>query len=267
MELELAVENLTFHYHDVPVLRDVSIPTMRAGEVTAVVGPNAAGKSTLLKCIAGIQHPAGRVSLSGHADRDTGGAIPALRWRRPRRTDRILYSPQEPPPASSITVYEAVLLARQGQMKGRPGQPLLDEIGGVLARLHLDELATRPISDLSGGQRQLVTLAQAVIRKPAVLLLDEPTSSLDLRNALQLLAVVEQIARTQPAIVVITMHDLGLASRFADRIVVMSDGQVHSTGEPATTITQTMLREVYRIDADVHTTSAGVVSVSATRSL
>ncbi|MGV9798090.1 ABC transporter ATP-binding protein [Mycobacterium sp. NPDC003449] len=249
----LKVSDLAFGYGDARVLRDVSLPTMRPGEVTAVVGPNAAGKSTLLKRIAGIHRGSGRVEIGGD--------------RAAKPTERILYTPQDPPPPSSITVFEAVLLARQGRLKGRPSPAALDEIGRVLAELDLDEMSTRAISDLSGGQRQLVSLAQAMIRRPAVMLLDEPTSSLDLRNQLQLLALVRRIAREQPAVVMITVHDLGLAARFADRIVVLSDGAVHSAGDPGATITEAMLREVYRIDGQVHTSTDGVVSVAAARSL
>ncbi|MCP9276899.1 ATP-binding cassette domain-containing protein [Mycolicibacterium arenosum] len=178
MELGLEVRQLAFGYGHIGVLLDVTLPTMRSGEVTAVVGPNAAGKSTLLKCIAGIHSAAGSVDLDGDAqttDRTTASDRRNARWRRRRRhvfSDRILYTPQDPPPAVSISVFEAVLLARQGQLTGRASPAVLDEIGSVLAELHLDDLSARPISDLSGGQRQLVSIAQAMIRKPAVMLLD-----------------------------------------------------------------------------------------------
>lgn len=270
MELGLDVQHVTFGYGSTRVLHDITLPTMRSGQVTAIVGPNAAGKSTLLKCIAGIHRASGTVELTGAAMPPSALGYPwNRRWANWRRSfdERILYTPQDPPPAVSISVFEAVLLARQGQLSGRASESVLKQIGHVLAELQLDDLATRPISDLSGGQRQLVSIAQAMIRKPAVMLLDEPTSSLDLRNQLQLLELVRRLASAQPVVVVITVHDLGLAARFADHIVVLSGGAVHSAGDPYSTITEAMLREVYRIDASVHTTSDGVVSVAATRSL
>lgn len=270
MELGLRVENLTFGYGNSTVLQDITLPVMRSGQVTAIVGPNAAGKSTLLKCIAGICRATGTVEFTGA---DSPPVVPKRPWKRKRSrgrrglNERILYTPQDPPPPVSISVFEAVMLALQGEISGRPSARVLDEIGRVLAELHLDDLAARPISDLSGGQRQLVSIAQAMIRKPAVMLLDEPTSSLDLRNQLQLLELVRRLAKAEPVVVVITVHDLGLAARFADHVVVLNGGAVHSAGNPGSTITEAMLREVYRIDASVHTTTDGVVSVAASRSL
>ncbi|GAA5043030.1 ABC transporter ATP-binding protein [Nocardia callitridis] len=268
MELGLTVEDLSFGYGSTEVLREITLPTVKSGEVTALVGPNATGKSTLLKCIAGIHTPNGTIRIDGKRSATATGS--KLRsWLAGDRsdTDRILYTPQETPPASSITVFEAVLLARQGQLRGRASAQVLDQVGRVLARLRMDELAARPISDLSGGQRQLISLAQAVIREPDVLLLDEPTSNLDLRNQLQILTLIQQIARTQPAAVVITVHDLALAARFADQIVVLHQGSVHSSGTPRETITEQMLREVYLVDATVHTNAKGVLSLAVTQSL
>lgn len=246
----LHVEGISAGYRGDPVLRDVTLPPLRAGEVTSVIGPNAAGKSTLLRCIAGFHKMAGQVRLSG----GTGG-----------RRDRILYLPQDPPPRSSITVFGAVELAHR--LSSGPHHADDDEIAMVLARLDLDDLATRRLADLSGGQRQMVALAQAVIRRPDVLLLDEPTSSLDLRNQLEVLQVVRAIARHQPAAVLTVVHDLGLAARIADQVVVLDRGSVHSTGTPEDVITRDLLREVYRVDGIVHTTDTGALSVAVLHGL
>jgi iron complex transport system ATP-binding protein len=133
--------------------------------------------------------------------------------------------------------------------------------------LDLDELATRPISELSGGQRQLVGLAQAVVRRPAVLLLDEPTSNLDLRNQLHILTLVRHLAADQPTAVLTTVHDLNLTARFADQVVVLHQGAVHAAGTPADVITPAMLREVYRVEGQVHHARGEHVTVTARRSL
>ncbi|MBU3062511.1 ABC transporter ATP-binding protein [Nocardia sp. NEAU-G5] len=265
----MAVEGLTFGYGDTPILREITLPVVRSGTVTALVGPNATGKSTLLRCIAGLHRATGSIRVDGDRAVDTRPAGRMLRRlaRSGTAHDQILYTPQETPPASSITVFEAVLLARRGRLKPRADAAVLDRIGQVLTQLDLDELSTRPISDLSGGQRQLVSLAQAVVRQPTVLLLDEPTSNLDLRNQLQILTLIRHLARSQPAAVIITVHDLALAARFADQIVVLHKGAVHSAGPPAETITEAMLREVYQVEATVHPMPDGALNVAARSSI
>jgi iron complex transport system ATP-binding protein len=261
--LELTVTGLSFGYSGTDVLREVTLPPVRSGRVTALIGPNAAGKSTLLRCIAGLHRPtAGRVLLGPVGPTCADEAVAP-------GPGQVFYLPQETPPASSLTVFEAVLLARsQGRRRGGAAARAAErDTGRALAGLDLDALATRPISDLSGGQRQLVGLAQAVVRRPAVLLLDEPTSNLDLRNQLHILALVRRLAAEQPAAVLVTVHDLNLTARFADQVVVLHDGAVHAAGTPAEVITPAMLREVYRVDGRVSRDEDRQLTVTADRGL
>jgi iron complex transport system ATP-binding protein len=218
--------------------------------VTALVGPNGAGKSTLLRCIAGLQRHSGHVAVSGRAVSVTGGSI--------------LYLPQEPPPASTLTVFETVLLAHQRGNGFRVRRSATHRVAEVLTRMGLGELADRKLTQLSGGQRQLAGLAQAVVRGPEVLLLDEPTSNLDLHNQLAMLELIRQYAIEQPAAVIVTIHDLAHAARFADRVIVLHDGTVHASGTADEVITEEMLREVYRVDATVHRTSGGTLTLAVT---
>lgn len=265
MDLELTVTGLCFAYRDTPVLHRVTLPPVRAGAVTALIGPNAAGKSTLLRCIAGLHHiGAGRVDL-GPASSGNPDGSPA----RPLEPTQAFYLPQETPPASSLTVFEAVLLARsQGVRRGgAPARAAEGDTARALAGLDLDALATRPLAALSGGQRQLVGLAQAAVRRPAVLLLDEPTSNLDLRNQLRILALIRRLAAHQPAAVLVTVHDLNLAARFADHVVVLHDGAVHSAGPPTEVITSAMLRDVYRVDGRVHLDQDQQLTITARHGL
>ncbi|MCG3752598.1 ABC transporter ATP-binding protein [Amycolatopsis sp. Poz14] len=246
------VERLAFGYGRTPVLREVTLPEVRAPEVTAIVGPNGSGKSTLLRCVAGFHRVRGRVRLSGRdaAARPDGGGI--------------LYLPQDPPPPSSLTVFEAVLVARK---LGGGRRDHDDRVAATLLTLGLDGLATRRLSDLSGGQRQMVGLAQAMTRRPDVLLLDEPTSNLDLRNQLRVLRIVRELARDQPAAVVAVVHDLSLAARIADRIVVLHEGTVHSSGSPAEVITADLLGEVYEVEGTVQHAANGVLTVAIADSI
>jgi iron complex transport system ATP-binding protein len=263
--LTLTAENLTFGYGAKPVLDGLTLPEIRSGEVTALLGPNATGKSTLLKCLAGLETPSGTMTIR---DPDGGPATPApdRRTRRRGEDDRVLYLPQDLPPASSLTVFEAVLLARQQRGSTRVSRAAADEVEQTLTRVGIADLATRPLSQLSGGQRQMLSLAQAVVRRPAVLLLDEPTSNLDLRNQLTILDLVRSIATTQPAAVLVTVHDLNLAARFAEQVVVLHGGGVYASGPPRSVITEAMLREIYQIDATVQYTADGTPTLAATRS-
>lgn len=269
MVLTLNVENINFSYADNVVLTDVTLPPIRSGEVTALIGPNATGKSTLLKCLAGIEAPSGAVTVSDPASNTTTplAGQPRKLGRRRNVDDLILYMPQDLPPASTITVFEAVLLARQQRKSARVNRKITAEIEDTLVQVGIHDLAMKPLSDLSGGQRQMVSLAQAVVRHPSVLLLDEPTSNLDLRNQLQILDLITRLATGQPAAVVVTVHDLSLVARFADQAVVMDAGTVYASGPPTSVITEAMLREIYQIDATVHYTDDGALTLAAARSL
>ncbi|HZZ46484.1 MAG TPA: ABC transporter ATP-binding protein [Pseudonocardia sp.] len=278
MVVALHVQQLSFAYRRTPVLHDITLPALYAGEVTALVGPNGTGKSTLLRAIAGLHKTDATVTLGpdrpvpeqNTEQTNTGQATVRVRRRLTRLglADHIVYVPQELPAASSITVFEAVLLTcQQGGAQLRPSQATLDRVAESLDQLNIADLAGSALSELSGGQRQLVSLAQALVRRPTVMLLDEPTSNLDLRNQLKLLELIREVATTQPAIVLLTIHDLGLAARFADRIAVLNAGHLHSCGPPEDTITSSMLREVYRVEASVHPSPDGTLAVSANRSL
>lgn len=239
---------VSFAYGDCQILDKVDVGPLRMGSVAALVGPNGAGKSTLLRCLAGLESYSGEVLA-----------------------DKALYLPQDPPPLSSLTVYESILLARQQSYSGfsalRVGSAVRDEVQVTIDQLGLTDLSSRMMSQLSGGQRQLVSFAQAVVRRPRVLLLDEPTSALDLRNQLLLLEQVRKCATSMPCAVVMTLHDLGQAARFCDHVVVLSQGRVHSAGAAEEVINQEMLREVYQVRGAVLPTVDGGLAVEASEAL
>ncbi|MBY8857838.1 ABC transporter ATP-binding protein [Nocardia sp. CA2R105] len=254
MDMTLTVENLDFTYGRTPILRSISLPAFRPGEMYAVVGPNGAGKSTLLRCIAGLHRHSGTITL-GNGNGNGNGA---------GQQGSVLYLPQDPPPATTLTVFENVLLAYQQRAGFRVERATVDLVSDVLAQVGLTEFAGRRMAHLSGGQRQLVSLAQAIVRRPSVLLLDEPTSSLDLHNQLKMLELVRQYAEEQPAVVITTIHDLTHAARFADHVVVLHDGSVHTVGAPREVITEDMLREVYRVNARIHFSDDDTLALAAT---
>lgn len=247
----LRVENVSLSYGSTSVLTDITLPDCATGTVTSIVGPNGAGKSSLLKCIAALEAHSGRVEL--------GETAPA----------NLLYLPQEPPPVSSLTVFETLVLAHQLGKRGfsslRVTHKIRARVSQVLEQLNLSQFATRSMGQLSGGQRQLVSFAQAVIRTPTVLLLDEPTSALDIRNQLILLKWIREYAQEFQAVVCVAIHDLAHAARFSDTVVVLREGRIHSVGSGAQVVTADMLRDVYRVDGVVHagdTTSSADPSIA-----
>ncbi|WP_136068123.1 ABC transporter ATP-binding protein [Modicisalibacter radicis] len=239
--MSLVIEHLDCRLGGRAVLHGLAGLRARPGELTALIGPNGAGKSTLLRAIAGIVRGEGSFALN---------AEPLAPLSLTRRAERLYYLPQETPSRAVLSVFEAVLLARRTRISEAPAAALA-RVGETLRALELEPLAERELGQLSGGQRQRVAIAQAVIREPRLLLLDEPTSALDLHHQLQVLDWLTRLAAERGVIVVVAIHDLSLAARFARHIWVLKEGRVAASGAPGEVLTGARLREVYAIEAHV----------------
>ncbi|WP_347905358.1 ABC transporter ATP-binding protein [Pseudomonas purpurea] len=236
----LQLKNIGAHYGNRPILSGISTGTFTAGQVIAVVGPNAAGKSTLFKRMAGLLEGPGRVIVQ-HSQKGPDG---------------ICYMPQGLNGSARLTVYESILLARKQQSPGWVVQDdELQQVDQVLDALGISMLASRNLSELSGGQQQLVSIAQTLVREPEVLLMDEPTSALDMHRQVQVLNFMKSLARRRQIIVFIAIHDLNQALRFADQVLVIANGTTQGCGPSEEVITVQMLREVYRIETRIETCS------------
>lgn len=237
----MEVRNLSFSYPcGRQILKDISF-TVPAGDFLAVLGNNGAGKSTLLKCFDHILRP-----QSGTVTVDSTDLL-ALKPAELARQVAFLAQGAE---GSRLTVYDTLLLGRKPYMKwGVTGEDraIVDE---TLARMELEPLAVRYLDQLSGGERQKVLLARALVQEPKVLLLDEPTSNLDLRNQYEVLDLVRQECRRRNIAAVMVIHDLNLALRFCDRFLFLHEGQVLAEG-PMSVVTPEHIRAVYGIDAAV----------------
>ena len=237
----LALDEIGAAYGRRTVLAGFSTPVLEGGTLTAVIGPNAAGKSTLFKRIAGLIAGPGTVHLSGT---ETG-------------RDAVRYMPQDTGGNAVLTVYESVLLAAKQGSGWRVGDGELAEIDRILAALNIHDLAFRELGELSGGQRQLVAIAQALVRRPQVLLMDEPTSALDLYRQIEVLAFMQRRARDLGMAVLIALHDLNHALRYCDNTIVVAEGTMKAAGPTAEIITADMLRDVYRVNGRVERCSQG----------
>ncbi|SDO88513.1 iron complex transport system ATP-binding protein [Phyllobacterium sp. YR620] len=215
-------------------VRDITTPTLNSGEVIAVIGPNAAGKSTLLKRIAGILKGPGNVIIEGA-----------------KNANAISYMPQDTSANAVLTVYESILLARKQGQSWAVADEDLRLIDEIMEALNIAPIAFADLGALSGGQRQLVSIAQALVREPEIMLMDEPTSALDLHRQIEVLDLMRRQARSKRMIVLIAIHDLNQALRFADRVIVIENGRMRACGKPDEVVSVAMLREVYKVHARI----------------
>lgn len=251
----LSIDRLSAGYPRRRVIDGLTLDPFPAGRITALVGPNAAGKSTLMLALSGLIRATGSVRL---------GPRDILAMDVAERANVVTFMPQALPQGVALSALESVMAS----LKASPmasletrGTRIRERAFAALQRLSIGDIAMERLSRLSGGQRQLVSLAQAVIREPRVLLLDEPTSALDLRHQAQVMGLVRELAR-EGKVVVIVLHDLNLAARWADHVVVLADGAVAAQGNPATAITSGMLARVYGVKALVERSSLGHLQVS-----
>jgi iron complex transport system ATP-binding protein len=239
--VRLRLEGVGAYYGRHLVISDVSTPAFAGGEVVSVIGPNAAGKSTLFKRMAGLVKGPGKILVEESR----------------KGLDGIAYMPQDSTTNAVLTVYESVLLARKQQSSWAVHRDDLALVDAILASLDITDLAFRNLGELSGGQRQLASIAQTLAREPEILLMDEPTSALDLQRQVQVLDFVRGLARRQGLLVFIAIHDLNQAMRFADKALVMAGGTARSSGPCQEIISVDMLREVYGIEARIERCSLG----------
>jgi len=259
--VKLAIDKLKFAYNggihgSIPVLRDVSLEAL-PGEVTILIGANGSGKSTLLKCVAGLLRPEGTIRLNGAIRSEPGND---------KIGPQIGYLPQDNASRAVLTVFEAVLLGRIQSLSWRVEREDLILAHTVLEELGMEKLASRFLGELSGGQKQMVWIAQALVRQPKILLLDEPLSGLDLRHALEILDLIQAITRQRGITTVISLHDLNLVARYADKVVVLAGGRSQVFGEPAAVLTSETLGDVYGVRCKV-TTDDGVLQITPLGSL
>jgi iron complex transport system ATP-binding protein len=226
-----------------PVLTGVDL-TVAAGEWVAVIGPNGAGKSTLLRAVGGLLPGTGSISLFG---------TPTARLRRRDRARVVATVPQTPVVPPGMAVRDYVLLGRTPYIPalGRESAADLAATEEVLHRLDLLGFADRELSTLSGGERQRVFLARALAQGATLLLLDEPTTALDIGHQQEVLELVDQLRRRHGLTVLATMHDLSVAGEYADRLVLLAGGRVVAAGPPREVLTEELLATHYRASVRV----------------
>ena len=246
----LHVDHLAVGYNGANVVENINLRLGR-GEVTALIGPNGCGKSTLLRGIAGMLPRQGEVYLDMGPDLKSDG-------KKISEDRQFAYMPQDSYTVSSLTVLEVVLLGRLRSLGLRVPAAMIEGARDALRNFNLLHLQSRSLSELSGGQRQIVYLVQALFRETSVLLLDEPTGALDLYYQLAVLEAVKEYTRRSNVITIMALHDLTLAMRYASRIVCLHGGGIVADGSPQEVLTRDLVQSVYRVDANVIDTQDGM---------
>ncbi len=244
----LSIDRVTVGYGGRPVLADVTVPLLEDGTVLGVLGPNGVGKSTFLRALAGLQPYRGLVHLDG----ERVDEMPYL-----KRAGAIGYLPQALPQATTLIAYEAVMSACRAVRPDMRDVEAESAVEYVFAQLGIRHLAFQALGKLSGGQRQTVGLAQALVRQPRLLLLDEPTSALDLRWQLNVIDVISGIVASNGGICLMALHDINLAMRHCNRVMMLSGTGVLSFGTPGEAVTPETLVHAYGVDGRIETCSQG----------
>ncbi len=230
--MRLELDAVTVRYGARVAVDGVSLAAA-PGEMLAILGANGSGKSSLLRALAGLLRHGGRVGWDG---------------RRAAPDGAVGYMPQDNAARAALTVFEVVLLGRMRSLALRVAPDDLAAAEAALAELGIAGLAPRRIGELSGGQRQLVFLAQVLAGGPRVLLLDEPTSALDIAHQLQVLTLLRQATHRRGLTTIAVLHDLNAAARFADRVALLHGGRLAASGTPEAVLTEATLRHIYGAD-------------------
>jgi len=253
---KLAAEDLDAAYptSDGLVISSLNLQ-ISEGEMVALVGPNGSGKSTLLRALGRVLKPkGGAVFLDGQE---------MARWPTLEVARKLALLPQGPTLSNDMNAGELVWLGRsphQGIL-GLPTSQDREAVDWAVAETGIGALVTRPMSSLSGGERQRVWLAMALAQQPQVLLLDEPTTFLDLNHQLEVLDLIHYLNREHRLTVVMVLHDLNQAARYAGRVVVLSHGTIYGDGAPSEIVTPLTLREVFEVEGRVMPGPDGVSMV------
>ena len=235
------LKDLSFDYGGRPVLENIS-SRLTAGRIHAVLGVNGAGKSTLIKLLAGFLKPLGG---SVFLDEENLDGLSLNQIAR-----RVAYVPQQQQ-LSDLTVSDYLLLGRKPHLRWQPGSADEEIVFAILEKLHLKSLALRPLYKLSGGELQKTAIARALVQEPKILLLDEPTSSLDLKNQLEVMEIIVRETIDSNLTTIITLHDVNLALRFAESFLLMKERKVLAFGG-LEIMTQENLSELYDIKVQLH---------------
>ena len=244
--LDVELKNLDFAYKSrkktFPVLEDISV-RIRGAQLVSILGPNGVGKSTLIHCMNRILDPtAGAVTINGY---DVGGiSIKDL-------AKFMGYVPYSSVDNFPLSVTDTVLMGRHPHSKWGTLDDDLRIVHEMLCLIGIEDLADRNFNELSAGQHQKVMLARGLAQEPRIMFLDEPTSNLDIKYQLEITKMLRRLSREKNMMAIMISHDINIAAKYSDNIIMMHDGGIFALGKPADVITSENIKHVYDVDAKV----------------
>jgi iron complex transport system ATP-binding protein len=254
--MRLNVQNLSFGYGKFPVLKGISFNII-PGEIVCLVGPNGSGKSTLIRCMDSILQPQnGKILADGEDTR---------RMPRQELARHMAYVPQGVQQAFPTTVFDTVMMGRRPHTSWRSSEVDVDKVIEVIHLLGLEEIALKNCNELSGGQQQRVMIAMALAQEPEIILLDEATSALDICYQLEVMETLSGLVKEKDISAIMAIHDLNIASRYADRVLMLKNGEIVMEGVPEEAFTEENIAAVYGVNALVKIDDDGKPSIVPVR--
>jgi iron complex transport system ATP-binding protein len=251
--MNLEINNLSFGYASAPVLKDITFK-VNLGEVVSIVGPNGSGKSTLLKCINRILKPKQNTVLID------GQCTSKINLREMSKL--LSYVPQSSSSSFPFTVFDVVLMGRRPYVNWKLTEKDHQIAAEMLDFLGIGSMAMRNFNELSGGEQQKVVIARALAQQPQILLFDEPTSYLDIKHQLDILHILKSLSQLSARAVVVSIHDLNLACRFSDRMIMLKKGKIYAVGSPEEVLTETNIEAVYDVKVAVTKSVLGIPQIT-----
>ncbi|MGG6121808.1 ABC transporter ATP-binding protein [Pantoea allii] len=251
MEQGLSLVGFTTGYPKSRVIENLNVARLPRGEITVLLGPNGCGKSTLLRALAGLNKGQGELWLNGED---------LMTQPFARRARQVVYLPQSLPAGVHLHVLESIIVAQRAS-SGLHSAASEADVMVLLEQLGIAHLAMRYLDQLSGGQKQLVGLAQSLIRRPALLLLDEPLSALDLNYQFHVMDLVRRETALRNMVTVVVVHDINIALRHAQHALMLKEGKLIAEGAPDHVITPATLAQVYGVQGRIEHCSRGTPQV------
>jgi iron complex transport system ATP-binding protein len=241
--MKIELKDLEFGYDPKnPVLKDVNY-IFDKPEFVCIMGPNGVGKSTLVHCINKILKPTGGAVFVN--DEDVSGI------KLKELASHMGYVPASSEDSFPLTVVDTIMVGLQNDAKFGTSKEDLEKTYDALKLMKIEHLAMRNFNELSAGQHQKVVLARGIVRMPEVVILDEPTSNLDVRHQLDVTKTLSELPRTKNMMVLMISHDINITAKYADRIIMLYGGSIYAVGTPSEVLTKENIRKVYGVDADI----------------
>ena len=240
--MRLIIDGIEFGYSSVPVLKDITLDA-NGPQLLSIIGPNGVGKSTLIHCINRILSPnKGTVMIDGDLVNDI--SLKDL-------AKKVGYVPYSANDTFPLSVVDTVLMGRHPHATYKSLDKDLDIVYDTLRLLDIEDLAMRNFDELSAGQHQKVMLARGLVQQPEILLLDEPTSNLDIKHQMEVTRILRDLSQEKNILIIMISHDLNIAAKYSDTMIMLNEGYIYAIGKPSEVITKENIKAVYDVDSEI----------------